>query len=137
MRVGWVQALPATPQTTPRGEFWAFILALTYSQTLIVPRRLFGARFWVSIHLSPSGPLKKLWTRVGSLVSNKRSSVEVRHVGSHATAADVVERHAQLPEVLVNNMADTLTRMSVDTMECDEARVQFQYTSRATRLQHP
>ena len=49
--------------------------------------------------------------------------MEVRHVGSHATADDVVEGRAQLPQVLGNNMADTLARMSADSLECDEAQV--------------
>ena len=49
--------------------------------------------------------------------------MEVRQVGSHATADDVVEGRAQLPRVLDNNMADTLARMSADSVECDEAQV--------------
>ena len=40
--------------------------------------------------------------------------MEVRYVGSHATADDVVEGRAQLPQVLGNHMADTLARMSAD-----------------------
>ena len=28
MRAGWMQVLHGAPQTTPRGELWAFILAL-------------------------------------------------------------------------------------------------------------
>ena len=32
MRAGWMQALPEAPQTTPSGEFWAFILALTHTR---------------------------------------------------------------------------------------------------------
>ena len=43
--------------------------------------------------------------------------MEVRHVGSHATADGVVEGRAQLPQVLGNNMADTLARMSADSLE--------------------
>ena len=128
MWAGWMQALPGAPQTTPGGEFWAFTLALTRTRgPLLHYADYLGlvSGFHANRHLSPSGPLKKLWARIGSLVTSRGSSVEVRHVGRHATAADVVERRAQLPEVLGNNMADTLARMSADTLECDEARVQF------------
>ena len=69
------------------------------------------------------GLMEKLWNRIGQLVTNRGSRVEVRHVGSHATADDVVEGRAQLPQVLGNNMADTLARMSADSLECDEAQV--------------
>ena len=49
--------------------------------------------------------------------------MEVRHVGSHATADDVVEGRAKLPQLLGNNMADALARMSADSLECDEGQV--------------
>ena len=62
---------------------------------------------------------------LGSAETATFPPMEVRHVGSHVTAADVVERRAQLSEVLSNNMADALSRMLADTLECDEARVQF------------
>ena len=32
MRAGWMQVLPGAPQTTPRGELWAFILALSHTR---------------------------------------------------------------------------------------------------------
>ena len=92
-----MQALPGAPQTTPRGEFWAFILALTHNRG------------------PPLCYADCLGLVSGFLVANKSSSVEVRHVGSHATAAVVVERRARLPEVPGNNMADRFAHMSADT----------------------
>ena len=68
--------------------------------------------FHANRHLSPSGPLKKLWTRIGSLVANRGSSVEVRHVGSHAAEADALERRAQLPEGFGQQRACRLTPWS-------------------------
>ena len=51
--------------------------------------------FHANRHLFPSVPLEKLWNQVGHLVTNRGSRVEVRHVGSHGTADDVVEGRAQ------------------------------------------
>ena len=128
MRAGWMQALLGAPQTTPRCEFCSFFLALTHTHRPLLHNAddlALVSGFHANRHLSKSGPLKKLWARIGSLVTSRGSSVEVQHVGSHATAVDVVERRAQLPEILGNNMADTLARLSADTLECDGAEVQF------------
>ena len=96
-------------QTTPRGEFWAFILVLTYSRG---PLFFFCGLFWELVsgfnenrHLFPFGPSEHHWTLIGSLIAVRGSAVEVRDVGSHATAADVVEGRAHLSEVLGNKLA--------------------------------
>ena len=126
MRAGWMQVLPGAPQTTPRGELWAFILALSHTRGPLLYFADFQGLvtgFHEKRHIFPSGPLEKLWDRIGQLVTNRGSSVEVRHVGSHATADDVVEGRAQLPQVLGNNTADALARMSANSLECDEAQV--------------
>ena len=126
MRAGWMQVLPGAPQTTPRGELWAFILALSHTRG---PLLYFADYMGLVIgfrekrYLFPSGPLEKLWSRIGLLVAGRGSSVEVRHVDSHATAEDVVEGRAKLPLVLGNSMADALARMSADSLECDEGQV--------------
>ena len=56
-------------------------------------------------------------------MTNRDCRAEVRHVDSHATADEVGEKRAQLPQVLGNNMADTLARMLANSFECDEAQV--------------
>ena len=126
MRAGWMQVLPGAPQTTPRGELWAFILALSHTRgPLLYFADYMGlvTGFREKRYLFPSGPLEKLWSRIGLLVAERGSNVEVRHVGSHATADDVVEGRAKLPLVLGNSMADALARMSADSQECDEGQV--------------
>ena len=58
VRAGWMQALPGTPQTTPRGEFGACLLV----HTLVV----FCALIWAvagfreSQHSCSCDPVKKL-----------------------------------------------------------------------------
>ena len=79
--------------------------------------------FRANRHLFPSGPLEKLWNQFGQLVTNRGPRVEVRHVGSPATADDVVEGRAQLPQIMGKSMPDTLARMLADSLECYEAQV--------------
>ena len=62
MRAGWMQVLRGAPQTTPRGEFWAFILILTHTRGPLLYYLGLVSGFHANRHLSPSGPLKKLWT---------------------------------------------------------------------------
>ena len=91
MRAGWMQVLPGAPQTTPRGELWAFILVLSHTRgPLLYFADYMGlvTGFHANRHLFPSGPLEKLWNQIGHLVTNRGSRVEVHHVGSHATADD-------------------------------------------------
>ena len=131
-----MQALQGTPETTPRGELWAFILVLTHTRgPLLYFCGLLGSSFRISMktaifprlaHSSNFGPVLALW------LPREARAVEVRHVGSQTTAADAVERRARLPEVLGNNMEDALARMSANSKECDEACSSIH--RRATRL---
>ena len=57
MRAGWMQVLPGAPQTTPRGELWAFILALSHTRHPSIFCRLHGAGHRVS-RKAPSFPVQ-------------------------------------------------------------------------------
>ena len=70
MRAGWMQVLPGAPQTTPRGELWAFILALSHTRG---PLLYFADYMGLVRGFSGKTLSLPLWTFGEALVSDRSS----------------------------------------------------------------
>ena len=126
MRAGWMQVLPGAPQTTPRGQLWAFIFVLTHTRgPLLFFCRLLGARYRFP-RKPPSLPVRAIGETLESNWSSRdqqrlQCGSTSRGQPCHCSRRGRTTRST--PLVLGNNMADSLARMSADSLKCDEAQV--------------